>query len=114
MVIGNEEARISTDIHNFGNALACVCALKIGLTFVKYNLISVVNRISEKVFRSVPHRLNGGFGINCDKANMAGLYNVMLGESLLVYLHLEAVKSEEVLVVKLIMVKEYIVVYSFM
>ena len=110
MVVCNEEACLTADIHNFGNTLGRVRTLEIGLTFVKFNLISVINSVSEEVFCSMPHRLSQIAFVKTDKADVAGLDYVMLGKASLVNFHFKAVKSKERVVGKLGVRNKYIVV----
>jgi hypothetical protein len=58
----------------------------------------------------VPEGLGDVFGLDADKADVAGLDNEVIVAGGIVYLDFKAVKSQKLVVVKLIMGNKYIVI----
>ena len=54
MIVGDEEAHISSFFHHLAYAFSAVAAFKIGFDFIKEHHISVLGAFSENIFAPVP------------------------------------------------------------
>ena len=102
MIVGNKKSLFPCLLHNIAYALVAVVAHIIRLIFIKLYKMPVVYRVAKLVMLAVPEGLGDVVGLNTNKADVAGFYEIKGSSLWLVYFHFKAVKCKKVFIVKVV------------